>query len=375
MDSNQFSSRPTRVKISLSALKENFLAIQSLVAPAQVLCVVKANAFGHGIEECSHALENSGARWFGVALVEEGVLLRHSGIKSRILVFGGIYDAQVEQFISNNLEITAPSAFKLTQINTVASNLKIKAKVHLEFDSGLGRIGVRAESADSLIQAAKECSWCEIVGAYSHFASADDPDSQSFTDNQIEKFANIAKQVKEAFGEKTICHLSNSAGVSGQSKARFDLVRPGLLLYGVNPGLNPAPLNLKPVLSLHSKVVYVKTVPANTPISYGGTWTSKETSRIVTLPLGYGDGYFRALSNKSSVLINGRRYPVVGRICMDQLMVNVGTDTVFNGNDVVLIGTQGNESISAKELASLADTIPYEIFTNLNNRLPREYSA
>ena len=373
MDSNHFSSRPTRVKISLTALKENFLSIQSLVAPAEVLCVVKANAFGHGIEECSHALEDSGAGWLGVALVEEGILLRKSGIKSRILVFGGIYDAQVEQFILNDLEITAPSAFKLKQINSIAEKLKIKAKVHLEFDSGLGRIGVRAESADSLIQTAKDLTWCEIVGAYSHFSSADDSSAESFTSDQIKKFAVIASKAKTVFGEKTVCHLSNSAGISNQPTARFDLVRPGLLLYGVNPGPTAPPVALKPVLSLLSKVVYVKTVPANTPISYGRTWTSKETSRIVTLPLGYGDGYFRALSNKASVLIHGRRYPIVGRICMDQLMVNVGSDSVFNGDDVVLIGNQAEESITAQELASLAATIPYEIFTNLNNRLPREY--
>ncbi len=357
----------------MSALKENFLSIQSLVAPAEVLCVVKANAFGHGIEECANALEECGARWFGVALVEEGILLRQCGIKSRILVFGGIYDAQVEQFIKNNLEITAPSAFKLNQINTVASKLKIKAKVHLEFDSGLGRIGVRTESADMLIKSAKECDWCEVVGAYSHFAAADDVDAQSFTDSQIEKFELISKQIKSAFGTNTICHLSNSAGVSNQPRARFDLVRPGLLLYGVNPGLVPPPIELKPVLSLHSKVVYVKTVPPNTPISYGRTWTSKEQSRIITLPLGYGDGYFRALSNKAAVLIRGKRYPIVGRICMDQMMVNVGADSVFNDDDVVLIGSQGDESITAQELASMAGTIPYEIFTNLNNRLPRQY--
>lgn len=372
MDSNQFSSRPTRVKISLNALKENFLSIQSFVAPAQVLCVVKANAFGHGIEECSRALEECGAKWFGVALVEEGILLREAGIKSRILVFGGIYDAQVEDFIKHDLEITAPSAYKLNQINAIAAKLKIKAKVHLEFDSGLGRIGVRAESAKSLLDTAKKCDWCEVVGAYSHFAAADDSSAQSFTEQQTEKFSQISKLFKENFGNNTICHLSNSAGILSQSNARFDLVRPGLLLYGVNPSNTTSPIKLKPVLSLHSKVVYVKTVPANTPISYGLTWTSKETTRIVTLPLGYGDGYFRALSNKAFVLIRGKRYPIVGRICMDQLMVNVGMDEVFNGDDVVLIGSQGKESIFAQELAELAGTIPYEIFTNLNNRLPRE---
>lgn len=372
MDSNQFSSRPTRVKISLKALKENFLSIQSFVAPAQVLCVVKANAFGHGIEECSRALEECGAKWFGVALVEEGILLRQAGIKSRILVFGGIYDAQVEQFIRHDLEITAPSAYKLNQINQTASKLKIKAKIHLEFDSGLGRIGVRTESASTLIDTARKCDWCQIVGAYSHFSAADDSSAQNFTDSQINKFSAVAQLVKREFGESTICHLSNSAGITNHADARFDLVRPGLLLYGVSPSITLAPLALKPVLSLHSKVIYVKTVAANTPISYGRTWTSTETTRIVTLPIGYGDGYFRALSNKASVLIRGKRYPIVGRICMDQLMVNVGPDEVFNGDDVVLIGTQGERSISAQELAKLADTIAYEIFTNLNNRLPRE---
>jgi len=375
MDSNQFSSRPTRVKISLSALKENFLSIQSLVAPAQVLCVVKANAYGHGIEECARALEQSGAGWFGVALVEEGILLRKSGIKSRILVFGGIYNTQVEQFIRNDLEITVPSVSKLTQIDSVAAKLRTKVKIHLEIDSGFGRTGVRTESAANLIEMATTCSWCQAVGVYSHFSSAEDSAAQDFTNEQIGKFGKIAKRMKDTFGENTICHLSNSAGVLHHLNDRFDLVRPGLMLYGANPGSQPMSIKTRPVLALHSKVIYVKTVPPNTPIDYGRTWISKEASRIVTLPLGYGDGYFRALSNKASVLIRGKRYPIVGKICMDQLMVNVGTDSVFNGDEVVLIGSQGEESITAEELAGLADTIPYEIFTNLNNRLPRDYES
>jgi alanine racemase len=373
MESNLFSSRPSKVKISLSALSHNFQTIKGLVTPSEVLCVVKANAFGHGIIECSHTLEKCGAKWFGVALVEEGILLRQSGIKGRILVFGGIYNAQVDQYIANDLELTASSTFKLKQIDEIASQMKKKAKLHLEFDSGMGRIGVRVESADDLIQAAKNCPWCEIVGAYSHFSSADDPDAEEFTAQQLSKFSNVVAKMKAAFGSSTICHMSNSAGITSKPDAQFDLVRPGLLLYGVNPNSALTNLDLKPVLSLNTKVVYVKTVPANTPISYGRTWTSQKESRILTLPIGYGDGYFRALSNKASVLINGKRYPIVGRVCMDQMMVDVGNDTVFNGDDVVLLGSQGKEEITVQELADLAGTISYEIFTMLNNRLPRQF--
>ena len=373
MDPTLFSSRPSRILISLPALRQNFLAVKTYVAPAEVLCVVKANAFGHGITECSLALQAAGATWFGVALVEEGILLRKVGITARILVFGGLYNAQVEQFLQHDLDLTASSVFKLRQIDSVASQVGKRARVHLEFDSGMGRIGVRPETAPTLILAAKECKNCDIVGAYSHLSSADDSDGAEFTKGQITKFRTIAEQVKAAFGERTLCHISNSAGIAADREARLDLVRPGLLLYGSCPGEKPPGLTLEPVLSLRTKIVYVKTVPAGTPISYGRTWISPEECRIVTLPIGYGDGYLRALSNKAEVLIRGKRYPIVGRICMDQLMVNVGKDEAFNGDDVMLIGTQEGERITAEELADWANTTTHEIFVMLNNRLPREY--
>jgi alanine racemase len=335
--------------------------------------VIKANAYGHGLIECAKALESAGIDYLGVALLEEGVLLRKAGIKTPVHVFGGILGDQIEDFLVNQLDLTASSGSKLEMISKVASKHKLKAHVHLKIDTGMGRIGVRPETAASLIDLATSLPAIKVVGIFSHFASADEEDL-GFTIEQTQRFTPVVSYAKEKLGIDVTAHIANSAGLLQYPPATFDMVRTGLGLFGVSPAKHlEKKLSLKPVMAVKSKVVFFKVVKAGESVSYGRTWTAKEDTRVVTVPIGYGDGYPRALSNKAQVLIRGKRYPIVGKICMDQLMVAIGKDEVFNGDEVTLVGRDQNEEISVTELADLSDSVAHEVLSGLNLRLPRKY--
>lgn len=372
-DEDEGVARPTRVVVDLDALAANFRAIREQVAPAKVMPILKANAYGHGLVPVARLMEHLGADYLGVAVLEEGILLRKMGIRTPILVLGGIWGSQVPLFLKYDLTLTASSIEKLQQIDQAAEALGTVARVHLKIDTGMERIGVHYYNAEAFLEAALRCRHVRVEGIYSHFANADAADLTSAR-LQLERFQEVLRFYEKRSLPLPLRHMANSAAILRLPEAYFDLVRPGILLYGVYPSPEvPRTVTVRPALSWVSRVVYFKVTKPGHPVSYGWTWAPQRMTRIVTVPVGYGDGYFRAMSNKAQVLIRGKRYPQVGRICMDQMMVDIGWDSAYNGDEVVLIGCQGEECITAEDLAAWAGTIPYEVLTNITTRVPRVY--
>lgn len=365
--------RPTVVEVSLARLTDNFRAIQAAVAPAAVMPIVKANAYGHGIVEVARHLVTLGAASLGVAFLEEAVMLRQAGVRLPILVMGGILGNQLPLFLRHGLTVTASSIDKLRHIDDTAREMGVTATVHLKIDTGMERIGVHYYNAQGLLQRAAECLHCHIEGIYSHFASSDSADL-TYARTQLSRFLDVLQWYDTQGLAPPVRHIANSGAILQLPESHLDMVRPGILLYGVYPAAEVRrTIAVQPALSWKSRVVYFKVVAAEHPVSYGSTWRTDHPVRVVTVPVGYGDGYFRALSNASQVIIRGRRYPVVGRVCMDQIMVNVEWDTAYNGDEVVLLGSAADATITCEDLAEWAGTIPYEVLTNINTRVPRIY--
>jgi len=364
------------MEIDLDALVENYKQLRRLAGRAKVMAVLKANAYGHGLIECAQVLDREcQVDYLGVAIVEEGVRLREAGVQAPILVFGGVLNDQVGIYLKHNLDLTASSVDKLALIESVAKDEGARARIHIKIDTGMGRLGVRPSSARNVFEAAIAAQHCEVVGAFTHFATADEEDL-SFARTQLDRFIKCLRFFPEHNRSSPECHAANSGALLQLPESHLDMVRCGITLFGVSPSENLRPLVarlLKPVMKVSSRVVYFKVVQAGESVSYGRSWTAQHNTRVVTIPLGYGDGYMRGLSNRAEVLIHGKRYPVIGKVCMDQIMVDIGEGTAYNGDEVVLIGEQGNERISIEELATHADTIPYEILTALNQRIPRRY--
>ena len=368
--------RPTQVEIDLDRLTANYQAIEKLVGSAVVMPILKANAYGHGLVEIARHLQSIGCRYLGVAFLEEGILLREAGVTIPILVMGGLSDQQISYFLKYDLTLTASSIDKIQQIDGIAQKLHTKAKVHLKIDTGMERIGVHYYNAENFIKTSLTCRNCEIEGIYSHLASSDgfDPTDQQFTQIQLQRFSDVLASYKKIGPLPRYQHIGNSGAVLSYPQSYYNMVRVGILLYGVYPSQKaPRIPAIQPVLSWKTRVSYFKAVRANQPVSYGSTWKSDHQVRLVTLPIGYGDGYMRKMSNKAHVLINGKKYQVAGTICMDQMMVNIEWDSAFNGDTVVLIGQSGTEVLGCEDLAVWAETIPYEILTSINTRMPRIY--
>jgi alanine racemase len=295
------------------------------------------------------------------------------GISAPILVLGGIWSNQVPLYLQNDLTLTASSTERLEMIDQAAAALGMRARVHLKIDTGMERIGVHYYNAHLLQEAALRCKNVDVEGIYSHFANADAADL-THARLQLERFNDVLEFYPKHGLPTPMRHFANSAAVLQLPESYFDMVRPGILFYGVYPSQEAArTIEVRPALMWKSRVVYFKVVLPGHPVSYGSIWQSDHATRVVTIPLGYGDGYFRSMSNHAEVLINGRRYPQVGRICMDQLMINIEGDSAFNGDEVILIGESGQEKITVEDLADWAGTIPYEILTNINTRVPRIY--
>ena len=366
--------RPTHVEIDLDQLTANYRAVEAAVAPARMLPVVKADAYGHGLVEVARLFETLGPPGLAVAFLEEGAMLREAGITCPILVMGGLDTRQIPDFLHYLLTMTVSSIHAVGLIEEAAAGLGVTARVHVKVDSGMGRMGVRPEGAAGLFDALLGSRHVEIEAVYSHFATADEPDPAQ-TLHQIATF----RRVVSYFGDRGLpmptLHLANSGAVLQHPDSYFDMVRPGLMLYGVYPAEETTKtIKIRPALTWRSTVVLSKSLPAGSPVSYGATWAPDRDTRILVVPMGYGDGYPRPASNRGKVLIRGRHHRVVGRVCMDQFMVDAGPETDIRvGDEVVIIGAQGEETITANEVAAWTRTIPYEILTGITTRVPRRY--
>ncbi len=363
-------THPAWIEIDLTQFRKNISVIRSQIGKSLFCLPVKANAYGHGLCRIGLAAVEAGVDYLAVAHSQEGVKLRLAGVKIPILVLGAIHEDQIPDLIEFNLEISLSSKFKAELVAAKSKEMGRKCKVHLEVDTGMQRTGVRAATAKVLFPYLKTLDALEVIGIYSHLATADQPQN-SFALQQIEVFSSLMKELQ---GESFIAHLANSGGMIHFPEAHFDMVRPSLAAFGYLPAHSPeAYQGIAPCLSLKAKVAYFKVVNEGAGISYGHSYVTPRQTRIVTIPVGYGDGFRRALSNRGSVLIRGKRFPIRGTICMDQFMVDVGDQEVYVGDEVVLIGKQGSEEIRLQDIALLCDTIPYEILCQLNDRIPRVY--
>ena len=370
---DQHSLRATWAEINLSRLESNLIAIRQRVGKTKVLIVVKANAYGHGMVEVSKALADK-SDYIGVAVLEEGITLRRNGVKAPILVMGGVWGNQIQRYLQHDLTLTASSVERLEQIDAVADELKTRAKVHLKIDTGMERIGIHYYNAHKLQEAALRCRNVETEGIYSHFADADARDAGNAR-VQLERFNEVTRFYERHSLPVPLRHIANSAAILQLPESYLDMVRPGIMLYGVYPSPEvPCTVEVRPALEWKSRVVYFKVVLPGHAVSYGGIWRADHETRVVTLPVGYGDGYFRRMSGRAEVIIREKKYRQVGIICMDQMMINLGQGSAWNGDEAILLGESGGERIRTEDLAEWAGTIPYEILTNINTRVPRVYT-
>lgn len=370
--------RPTKVKIDLDNLAVNFHTVKKFIgADIAYMAVVKADAYGHGSVNCAKRLEIEGVDWFGVALPEEGVALRASGIKLPILVLCGFWQGQAKSLLENKLTPVVYQLRNAAEINQAARDKGVEAKVHIKIDTGMGRIGVRFEEVEKFIVGLKKFKNLSIEGLMTHFAVADKLSENTFTDLQINRFNQAVGMFESQGFRPKYKDLANSPGAIAHSNARGNLVRLGGILYGLGDDVLPKEIekpNLKPVMSLISSISHLKTVPKGETLGYGRTFQTDKDSIIATIPIGYHDGYSRALSNCGRIIINGEYAPVVGRISMDWTLADVTEiSNVKVDDEVILIGEQNGLRISAEELAEKAETISYEITCGINNRVCRVY--
>ncbi|MBI4818283.1 MAG: alanine racemase [Deltaproteobacteria bacterium] len=374
LEDRTITLRPTTAFVALDALRANLRAIRARVGDrVRIMAVVKANAYGHGLIRTARELLVAGADELGVAFLEEGIALRRAGVTAPILVLGGIIGRQVTHYLEHDLAITAASPFKLRQIEEIAAARGVRAKVHLKIDTGMERIGIHWDHADALFSAAAEARFSDVLGVFSHFSTSDEADP-THTRIQLERFLEATSWFSRNSLPTPPLHIANSGAILQHPDTFFEMVRPGALLYGFYPSEEVRrTVEVRPALSLVTRVVFFKVVRPNDPVGYGRKFRPARATRVVTLPVGYGDGYSRALGGRASVLLGGHRYPAVGSVTMDAIMVDVGSGSAYVGDEAVLIGRQGSEEITAEELAGLIGTIPYEVLTSIGARVPRVY--
>jgi alanine racemase len=365
--------RPTVCYIDHESLRWNFRQVRSSVGShIKILSMVKANGYGHGASAIARTLANEGTDAFGVATVEEALELRRHSITAPILVLTGVYLDQLELFFDHDLTAVGHDIGALQQLDAAVARRGGSLNLHLKIDTGMGRIGFLPAEIDLWLGQLTQLKAVKVVGVFSHFSRAESVQGE-YTRKQVEIFNHVVRRLRDEGIAPPLIHLANSAATIALPTAYFNMVRPGLMLYGVYPTpAMTARISLKPVLSWKTRILQLKKVRSNTSISYGQTFTTKRDSLIATLPIGYADGYPRLLSNRGQALVGGKRVPVAGRVCMDLTMLDV-TDIgkIQQGDEVVLLGSQGNETISADEMAAWADTISYEIFTSIGARVPR----
>lgn len=360
-------------EIRLDHLRQNLGEMQRLVAPAGVIGVVKANAYGHGDIRVAKTLEAGGVSMLAVAPVEEAVVLREAGVTAPILVMARVWDHQLPLITQHDLQPVIASEEDYTRFAAFADQANLPLRVHLKLDTGMGRLGLLYDQYEQLLHNILQHPGLRLAGVMSHFATADLVDDLALA--QAKRFRTIVQKISaEVKEEPPVFHLANSSAALYMSGANYDMVRLGLSLYGVAPSeTRENPVTLEPVLSLKSRIAYVKQFPEGFPVGYGSTYHTGPDSTIAVCAGGYEDGIPRRYGNAGQVLIHGKRFPIVGNVSMDTFMVDVGTEPVAGGDEVVIIGAQEEERITAWEMADRLGVIPYEVLCGISPRVAREY--
>lgn len=352
--------------INLDNIRHNYLQIKKIAA-TEIMSIIKADAYGHGGFKVAKTLAEAGAKYFGVATCEEGINLK--GINAKILILGFTPENKLQEVIENNLEQTVFDFETAKKLSDIATKMKKQVRVHIKIDTGMHRLGFEPiPETIKIIEKINCLPNLSIAGIFSHLAQSDIPNDK-FTYNQYEKFNYISKNLSNI---KMIRHLSNSSAIINYPEFKMDMVRTGLMLYGISPFENN-PLNLKPAMSLKSQIASIKEIKLGESVSYNRKFTANEKTKVGIVVIGYADGYPRSCSNKANVIVNGKYAPVIGNVCMDYLMINLNNINAKIGDEVTLIGQEQNLSISAKDIAKINNTIPYEIITSIGKRIPRYY--
>lgn len=373
----QNNMRPTYLEVNLTQLQKNIEAIRAHVGGAKVTPMVKANAYGHGLEGVAPFIEPY-VDMFGVALLEEGIYLRQLGIKKPILVAGGVFKEQLPAFLEHDLTLTASSLDLVLAADHLAESTRKRLTVHLKVDTGMERVGVHYYEAEEFVLKASACRHLRVEGIYTHLANSELmelgglPEHVVTAKTQFERFQEVLQiYEKHSLPIPSIKHVCNSGGILNLPEAHLDMVRPGVLFYGVYPGRDiPRTIDVKPALTWKSRVAYSKVTQPGRAVSYGSLWQVEGSpSRVITIPCGYADGYFRRNTNHGRVILNGKSYSQVGRVCMDQFMVNVAEDAAEVGDEVILLGG----GITPEEVADWSGTNEYEVMTSISARVPRVF--
>lgn len=366
--------RPVWAEINLDHYVHNIQEIKRRYPGVKIMAVVKANAYGHGAVELSKAAIQAGADRLAIAVVDEGIELRKAGIDVPIHILGGAAEKQWVQVVDYDLIQTVFDLNTARNLSQIAQEKGKRVRIHLKVDTGMGRIGFQPEEAGEAAAAIFALPNIDLEGLMTHLATADETD-KSYTLQQMERYRRALHDIEARGIRISLRHVANSATIMDLPDFHFDMVRPGIMSYGLWPSDEvDHTFDIRPVLSWKTQVIYVKEVPAGTGISYGKTFVTERTTKVATLPLGYADGLSRHLSNKGQVLIHGHRVPMIGRVCMDQCMIDVTEiEKVAIGDEVVLIGSQGEEQITAEEMAAWIGTINYEVTCAISKRVPRYY--
>ena len=366
--------RATQATIYLDHLKHNINAIRKILDPLMNICMaVKADAYGHGAIEISKAALHSGVDCFGVATIKEGIALREAGITCPVILFSLPLPEEIPSLFYYQIMPVVASRDIVNLLNQEGKQDNFILEVHLKIDTGMGRIGCLPDEALNIARLIDESEYLTLNGICTHFAGSDMRDNQ-FAREQAQIFEKIILDMKAAGINTGIIHAANSGAVIDMPGVAFDMVRPGILMYGYYPsGEQDRSIDVKPVMELKTKITFIKKVPPDTPISYGMTYRTKETTHIATIPVGYGDGYSRLLSNQGKVFIRGKQYPIAGRVCMDQSMIDLGPSTDVELYDEVILFGPGAGVPDAEDIANLMGTIPYEVTCLITKRVPRVY--
>lgn len=372
-----FPLRPTWAEVELTAIAHNVRVFRRVVSPGTcVMAVVKADGYGHGAVAVAREAVSAGASFLGVATVEEALELRAGGITTPVLVLGFAAADYAPLLLEHDVTATVFTWAEAEAFSREALRFGRKQPVHVKIDTGMSRVGLfPCETADRFVRQLAGLPGLALEGIFTHFAAADQTDL-TYTRWQLERFLTLCDKLARQGISIPLRHAANSAAALRLPEAHLEMVRVGIALYGLCPGdaVSAEAASLRPAMAFKSKVVFLKAVPAGTSVSYGCTYTTKEPALLATLPVGYGDGYPRKLSNLGQVLIRGRRAPIVGRVCMDQLIVRVDhIEGIAAGDEAVLFGSQGEEVLSADEVAAWLETINYEVVTSVNRRVPRVY--